>query len=113
MKTPLKRILYWDDSHTVQGQIQKPYQILHPRKFKTETTLSQYIWKLKNEKKEFDIKWKIVARAKPFTPVSGICALCTLEKFYIITKPNLATLNRNEEIYNSCRHKTGLLLDKT
>ena len=75
----------------------------------TETTRNP----LKNEKKEFDIQWKIVARAKPFSPVSGICALCTLEKFYILTKPNLATLNRNEEIYNTCRHKLGLLLDKT
>ena len=82
-------------------------------KYKTETTLSQYIWTLKQENTSFDLKWKIMDRAKPFSPVTGVCALCTLEKYYIICHPDQATLNKNEEIFNSCRHKTHLLLDKT
>ena len=82
-------------------------------KFKTETTLSQYVWKLKSQDTDFDLAWKIVGRAKPFSPVTGVCALCTLEKFIILTQPSHATLNKKEEIYNSCRHKTSLLLDKT
>ena len=82
-------------------------------KYRKETILSQYIWGLKNENVDFDIKWKIVDRAKPFSPVSGICGLCTSEKYYIIFKPELASLNKKEEINNYCLHKSPVLLDKT
>ena len=80
---------------------------------KTSTTLSSHIKKLKSEKVKYTLKWKIVGRAQPFSPVTGVCALCTLEKFFIITKPHMATLNRKEEIFNYCLHKRKLLLDKT
>ena len=90
----------------------------HKKSFKnsnysTETTLSQFIWELKRENVSFDIKWKILDRARPFNPITGVCSLCTLEKFYIICKPELGTLNKKEEIFNSCRHKRKLLLDNT
>ena len=80
---------------------------------KKSTALSSYINKLKSEKIKYTLKWKIVGRAKPFTPVTGVCSLCTLEKYFIIMKPHMATLNKNEEIFNYCLHKTKLLLDKT
>ena len=51
------------------------------------TTLSKYIWKLKEDGKNFEINWKIFCNAKPFSPVNEQCALCTTEKFYIIFKP--------------------------
>ena len=81
--------------------------------YKSETTLSQFIWKLKSENVDYDIEWKVLDRAKPFSPVTGVCALCTLEKFYIISRPELGTLNKNEEIFKTCIHKQHLLLDKT
>lgn len=52
-------------------------------------------------------------RAKPFSPVTGVCSLCSLEKYFIITKPLMATLNMNEKMYNYCLHRKQLLLDKT
>ena len=82
-------------------------------KYRTETTLSQYIWDLKNEGISYDIKWKILDRSRPYNPITGVCSLCTLEKYYIICKPELGTLNRKEEIFNSCRHRTQQLLDNT
>jgi hypothetical protein len=83
------------------------------RRYRTDTTLSDYIWELKDDGIEYDLKWKIIDKARPFSPVTGICALCTLEKFYIIFKPELATINKKEEINNYCLHKTHVLLDKT
>ena len=80
---------------------------------KKSTALSSYTSKLKSEKVKYTLKWKIVGRAMPFSPVTGICSLCTLEKYFIITKPHMATLNKNEEMYNYCLHKQKLLLDKT
>ena len=78
-----------------------------------ETCLSQHIWNLKKENIDFEISWKILDRAQPFSPVSGICALCTLEKYYIIFKPELATINQRDEMNSHCLHKAPKLLDKT
>ena len=81
--------------------------------YKAETTLSQHIWRLKSKNIEFDEEWKILDRARPLSPVTGVCSLCTLEKFYIISYPEEATLNKNEEIYKPCIHRKLFLLDKT
>ena len=55
----------------------------------------------------------MIGRAQPFSPISGNCNLCNLEKYYIMFKPNMATLNKKEEINNWCPHKEKMLLDKT
>ena len=30
---------------------------------------------------DYDLEWKVLDRAKPFSNKTGMCALCTLEKF--------------------------------
>ena len=84
------------------------------RKYGKETKLSRKIWQLKDEGKkeeeDFEIKWKILARAQPFSPITGVCGLCTQEKWYILFKPDLATLNKREEIFGHCFHKEPALL---
>ena len=88
----------------------------HLHNFKNEnskgTTLSSYIWKLKNESKTYKINWKILKHAKPFSPVNGQCALCTTEKKFIIFKPELSSLNTRNELGAHCRHKKSRLLFK-
>ena len=76
------------------------------------TTLSAYIWKLKRENKPYQIKFDVVTRAAPFSPVSGTCNLCNAEKYQIIFHPDQATLNSRNELFNSCRHKKSKLLIK-
>ena len=44
-------------------------------KYKTETTISQYIWKPKSGILDYDLERKVIDRAKPFSPVTGVCAL--------------------------------------
>jgi len=51
------------------------------------TELSKHVWDLKDQNKEFEIKWKILCRAKAYSNVSKRCNLCTAEKFFIICKP--------------------------
>ena len=77
-----------------------------------QTALSNHIWSLKKKDVEYKISWKIVDRALPFSPVSGTCALCTKEKYYILFHQDLATLNKKSEIYANCRHKKSNLLIK-
>ena len=90
----------------------------HKKSFKNEnyrrnTSLSSYIWNIKERGEEYQLKWNILGRAQPFSPISGVCNLCTLEKYHILFTPNLATLNKKEEVNNHCLHRISMLLDKT
>jgi len=58
---------------------------------KNDTELSKHIWQLKSKEQRFIIKWKILAKAKPYSNLTKRCNLCTTEKHFIITKPELAT----------------------
>ena len=83
------------------------------RKYGKETTLSRKIWELKDQGYDYDISWKMMERAQPFSPVTRVCALCTTEKWYILFKPELASINKRDEINNHCFHKVPVLLDNT
>ena len=79
---------------------------------KNATTLSGYIWKLKDEGKVPNVYFEIIGRAKPYSPVSGICNLCTAEKFEILFNATTYTLNSRQELFGHCRHKNCKLLIK-
>ena len=51
---------------------------------KNDTELSKHLWQLKDQKKDFTISWKILAKAKSYTNLTKRCNLCNTEKFYII-----------------------------
>ena len=82
-------------------------------KYSTETSLSKFIWKLKGKKIGYSITWRIVDRAAPFNPITRVCKLCTLEKFYILYRPELASLNQHDEIFKPCPHRFAPLLENT
>ena len=81
--------------------------------YSTETALSIHIWNLKRENIGYNLKWKVISRASPFSSISGRCNMCTEEKLFIIYHPQLASLNQKNELFIHCRHKTSMLLDKT
>ena len=77
------------------------------------TTLSTHLWKLFDEKKDFEMSWKIVDRAQDFNPVNRKCRLCLKEKYYIIFQPEGATLNTRSELFSTCRLRLRLLFNNT
>ena len=79
-------------------------------KRRNETELSKHLWKLKDENKEYTVTWKIVAKAKPYTNLTKRCNLCNTEKFFLITKPHMASLNRRNELISTCRHRRKFIL---
>jgi hypothetical protein len=81
--------------------------------YRTDSSLSSHIWDIKDNGGEYELEWKLIGRAQPFSPVTGVCNLCTLEKYHILFTPELATINKKEEINNHCLHKAQMLLDKT
>ena len=74
------------------------------------TELSKHVWHLKEAKLKFEISWKILKQTTLFSPVSNRCNLCLWEKYFIISRPELATLNKRNELVTSCRHANKFLL---
>ena len=79
-------------------------------KYSTETELGSFVFKLESEKVNFTISWKVIDKGKIFSPVNKICSICTKEKYYLIHKPELGTLNEREELGTHCRHGKAFLL---
>lgn len=81
--------------------------------YSNQTELSKHVWQLKKAKVDYTIKWKILDRAQSYSNATKRCKLCTLEKFYIICKRELATLNKRTELASTCRHVNKFLLKNT
>ena len=78
--------------------------------YRKSTALSNYIWMLEDKKISYSLNWKIMDRGRTYKPSGKNCSLCDLEKFYIIFKPELASLNQRNELATSCRHRRKYLL---
>ena len=74
-------------------------------KNRKKTMLSKYVWHLKDNNIPYELSWSILGKAKSFNPVTGVCRLCLLEKYFIMFNSKDATLNSRDELYNPCRHK--------
>ena len=76
---------------------------------RVSTVLSKHVWHLKEAKLKFGITWKFLKQTTPFSPVSNRRNLCLLEKYFIICRPELATLNKRNKLVTSCRHANKFL----
>ena len=97
-------------STTFKKRFYKHRDSFKKEKMQNDTTLSTHIWKLKEKGSTFSIKWSILDRGQIFNPATKTCQLCTKEKFYIIFKPEIATLNSRNELGAHCRHKKTTLV---
>ena len=68
------------------------------------------LWTLKDKIINYSLKWKIIDRGSTYRPSGKNCSLWDLEKFYIISRPELASLNQRNELATSCRHRKKHLL---
>ena len=75
-----------------------------------ETELSKHIWTLNDNNKPFTIKCRVLKQCKPYNSISNKCNLCLFEKYVIICKKNLCSLNKRNELASSCPHRTRYLL---
>ena len=79
------------------------------RKYTNSTELSKYIWKLRDNNQDFNIKWTIISRARPYNNISKRCDLCLTEKLMIITANPDRILNKRSELISKCRHENKFL----
>ena len=62
------------------------------------TTLSEYIWKLKDQKTPFSIKWSVKAKAYAFSSGGKRCDLCITEKMVILLSDPRYSLNQRSKM---------------
>ena len=64
------------------------------------TRLSTHVWSLKSRKIPYTVSWKILAKAPSFNPATKTCKLCLKEKWFIMLRPEGATLNHRSEFFS-------------
>ena len=79
------------------------YDLRH-EEHRQSTALSKYVWDLKDEKVDFDVKWSVHAKAAPYKCGSRRCDLCLTEKVAIATGDPTKMLNSRSELVSTCRH---------
>ena len=86
---------------------------LHKSSFKlenkrTSTTLSDHVWKFENKDINFNIKWEVFKKVKPFAPSDKVCLQ---EKLSLLR--SAPYLNIRSEIFGHCMHRKRFLLNNT
>ena len=69
------------------------------------TKLITHVWTLKNSNIDLFISWRIISSSSSYNSSSRRCNLCLKEKFLIICRPDLSSLNKRNELVSSCRHR--------
>ena len=82
------------------------------KQYSHETTLSSYVWHLKETLDVTpNLKWSVVRCATPYSNISKKCLLCLYEKLVIITYPRQhKLLNKRSELFCKCHHENKYLL---
>ena len=100
-------------SMEIKKRIQGHLNTFKDQKKKDATALSELIWTIKENKKNYTIKWEIIKRTNERKNGDKTCRLCDMEVLEILEhkkryKDNC--LNKKTEITNSCRHHKKYLL---
>ena len=75
-----------------------------------KNSFSNYIWYLKRKNIKFELSWRILAKAKPFSTTSKSCELCTREIYFIMFEKKMSSLNKKHEFFGFCLHKSKYLI---
>ena len=75
-----------------------------------KTTLSNYIWNLRDKQTTYDLEWSILNLAPSYSRKVRNCQLCLMEKTLISLADPSTTLNKRNEIIAKCRHRDKVLL---
>ena len=99
-----KKMIYIGSTVDFKSQYSKHKSSFNKRPT-AHTTLSSYIWKLKDENIPYTVTWSIKAKGHAFSSGSKTCDLCLTEKLIILTKDQNKMLNKRDELLETCRHR--------
>ena len=82
------------------------------KRHKNDTTLSSYLWDLRENHNQISKLTRSIVRFAPgYLNISKRCLLCFHEKLFIINYPNPAEfLNKRSELMAKCHHENKFLL---
>ena len=66
------------------------YSFRH-RSHSNVAALSKHVWQLKERGLDYNVDWKIITKATANYNHKNFCNLCTTEKLYIISRPEMST----------------------
>ena len=75
------------------------------RRYSDSSTLSMFVWELKESNTEFSIEWSILKYANPYKSGRKTCNLCLAEKICILNVDKNLLLNKRSELLTKCRHE--------
>ena len=80
-------------------------------RYRDQTSLSSYIWHLKDLGADFTIRWSVVRHAQAHRAGDKICSLCLAEKLAILHgSRDKECLNKRNELFSKCRHRNRAVL---
>ena len=80
------------------------------KKYETSTKLAGEVWKIKEQNRQYNIKWSIVKHFPGYNPVSKRCMLCTNEKLDIAEYTGDNLINTRDELVSKCCHQNKFRL---
>ena len=101
---------------TAEGDFKKRFcnhrKSLNSEGSANKTTLSKYMWELKETSNwSLALIWSIAKKVPPYSNISKKRLLCLYEKLEIINYPQPEELlNKRYELISSCRHANKFLL---
>ena len=105
-----ERVYHGSTEGEVKARISGHETSFRHRRYEHETTLSQYIWQLKDRDSDYQIKWSIELKAHPYTCGARRCDLCLSEKMVIARSRHGGLLNARSELMSKCRHRNKFTL---
>ena len=74
------------------------------------TELSNYLWELKENRKNYTMDWLIAMKGHPYICETRKCDLCLCEKLMIARANSASLLNKRNELVSKCRHMNKFTL---
>ena len=94
---------------TFKKRYPKHKESINNKSSKSATTLSTYIWSLKDKGEDPQIKWEVLKKCQPYACGARRCDVCLSEKLCILSA-GAGCINQNTELMQKCRHSNKFKL---
>ena len=96
----------------LKNRISKHYSDFKYTSKKNSTSLSNFIWKLQDDNKTFQIEWDILEHSRAYKKGDRFCHLCVSEKEWIAKLDPTTRINSSDEYVSKCPHRRKFKLGR-
>ena len=95
---------------TFKKRYPKHKEALEKEHSKESTSLSTYVWELRNKGENPTVKWDVIKKCLPYACGTRRCDTCLSEKLCILQSDRSKCINKNTELMQKCRHSNKFKL---